>query len=387
MTIIEALAHIALAGALYLFIPVLLIHRWRKSRRLADVSPSSTFSNPDVTILFAAKNEETQIGETLRSIRLQDYSALSAVAINDRSEDHTRAILDQEAERNEDLTVLHVENLPAGWLGKCHALWKGSAEAQGEWLLFTDADVEFDPHVVRLAVAAAQKYQADHLVLFPQLLWKSLSEASLLTFFTMMLGVGFKFWRVESGSMNAWVGIGAFNMIRRDLYDSFHGHEALRLEIADDMKLGYLAKKHGGKSVAMYSDGCVRVRWRQGTMDIVRGIIRSGFAGMNFNWFRLVFAVAGLALAFLAPFVLLLVADNLITYMEAILSIVLLASAMMLTAQSQGFPARSVLLYPLSVGLFLYGLLISGFTTVVHGGVGWRDTFYSIKELKKGTVR
>lgn len=392
MSVTELLAHLALIGALYLFVPVVLIEFWRRKRSLQKLlsqpgDQGQSMSQPEVSVIFAAKNEEARIGDTIECTTGQTYDRVNVVVVNDRSDDRTGAIIDEKAGQVDNLQTLHVDALPGGWLGKCHALEKGSRIASGEWLLFTDADVQFDANVVENAVHAAARTGADHLVLFPQLQWKTLPEVSLLTLFTMMLGVGFKFWKVESASLRAWVGIGAFNMIRRDLYERFAGHEALRLEIADDMKLGYLAKKHGGKSVALYSDGSVRVRWREGTLDIVRGIIRSGFAGMDFNWLRLLFAVCGLVLVFLMPLVLVFMEVAAMARVEALLAIAFMAGAMGLTARSQGFPLNSAMLYPMSAILFIYGITASAVGTVLHGGVRWRDTFYSISELRRGTVR
>jgi glycosyltransferase involved in cell wall biosynthesis len=67
--------------------------------------------------------------------------------VNDRSEDRTGEILDRLASENSRLRVIHVTSLPSGWLGKNHALDRGAAAANGEFLLFTDADIVMDPSV------------------------------------------------------------------------------------------------------------------------------------------------------------------------------------------------------------------------------------------------
>ncbi|MGE3800300.1 MAG: glycosyltransferase family 2 protein [Candidatus Kapaibacterium sp.] len=387
MVLNDLLALIALVGALYITIPVLLIERWRRGKGLVQGSKEGNSKEVSVSVIFAARNEEVHIGQTLESLLQQQREGLEIIAVNDRSNDSTGTIINQFADQYPIIRAVHVETLPSGWLGKCNALQRGVEESTGEWLLFTDADVKFDSDVVRQAVNSAELHGADHLVLFPELLWQNPMEAGLLAFFTMMLGVGFQFWRVEGSSLRSYVGIGAFNMIRRSLYERFAGHHALRLEIADDMKLGYLAKKYGGISVPLYSEGKVRVRWREGAWDVVRGIIRSGFPGINFNWFRLIFATVGIVVVFILPFFLLSLNPTVGTLVFSALAILFSTISIALSARSQRIPLWTLFLYPLAAGLFVCGILLSAIVTTVRGGVGWRGTFYSIEELKRGSVK
>ena len=388
MELMVILSLLALAGGLYIALPVVLIEIWRRKRRLSRIySEQKAKKGAKVSVIFAAQNEEKHIARTLDSLVVQDYPDLEIIVVNDRSDDQTGDIIRRYAADCERVTAIMIEDLPEGWLGKCNALREGMTRSSGEWLLFTDADVEFDPQAVSQAIASSEVLGADHLVLFPRLLWHGPMEAGLLAFFTMMLGVGFQFWRVESSSLHAYVGIGAFNMIRRSLYQRFGGHHPLRLEIADDMKLGYLAKKYGGQSVALYGDGEVRVRWREGAGDVVRGIIRSGFPGINFNWLRLTFGVIGISLVFIVPFFLLLINPSPVVALLSGLTVLLGIVSVGLTAYSQQIPLWTTLLYPFSAALFVCGLLLSALVTTIKGGVQWRNTFYSVKELKKGSVK
>ena len=117
---------------------------------LEDVSETDLVDrNPALSIILAARDEERSVGESVKSMLAQDYSGmLEVIAVNDRSTDRTGEILEELATRYPDrLRVLNVESLPEGWLGKTHALYAGAAQAQGEWLLFTDADVIFAPRL------------------------------------------------------------------------------------------------------------------------------------------------------------------------------------------------------------------------------------------------
>jgi glycosyltransferase involved in cell wall biosynthesis len=96
-------------------------------------------------VILAARDEERSVNESVSSMLAQDYSGmLEVIAVNDRSTDRTGEILDELVTRFPDrLRVSNVESLPEGWLGKIYALYIGAAQATGEWLLFTDADVIF----------------------------------------------------------------------------------------------------------------------------------------------------------------------------------------------------------------------------------------------------
>ena len=120
---------------------------------------------PRVSILFSALDEAAKLPTALATFLAQDYRDYEVVAVDDRSEDATGSILDAAARANPRLKVVHVTSLPAGWLGKPHGLQTAFEHSTGEWLVLTDADVRFEPNVLRTTIALAEERHWDHLTL------------------------------------------------------------------------------------------------------------------------------------------------------------------------------------------------------------------------------
>ena len=196
---------------------------------------------PRVSIIVPARDEEAHVKAALGSLLALDYPDYEVIAVNDRSTDRTGELLDRMARENAArLRVLHVKELPPGWLGKPHAMGLAAQQTRGDWLLFTDADVTFRPDALRRALVCAEECRADHLVLFPTARMHSLSERMVFAFFPTLVVFGHRPWKVADPRTKDYVGMGAFNFIRRSVYESLGVREALRMEVLDDMKLGKL---------------------------------------------------------------------------------------------------------------------------------------------------
>src|SRR3954451_9899572 len=147
-------------GLLLLALATLLAHlatavrilRGNRSIRFLRELPPIDGPLPRVSILIPARNEERNLEEALRSVLALDYDNLEIDVVDDRSTDRTGEILDRMAAAAPRLRGVHVRELPAGWLGKNHALWLGAGKASGDFLLFTDADVVLEPSALRRAV-------------------------------------------------------------------------------------------------------------------------------------------------------------------------------------------------------------------------------------------
>jgi cellulose synthase/poly-beta-1,6-N-acetylglucosamine synthase-like glycosyltransferase len=127
----------------------------RKIPVLEDVLEADLVDrSPPLSIVLAASDEERSVKESVASILAQDYPGMfEVIVVNDRSTDRTGEILEELATNYPDrLRVLNVESLPEGWLGKTYALYTGATRATGEWLLFTDADVNFSEDCAVTAV-------------------------------------------------------------------------------------------------------------------------------------------------------------------------------------------------------------------------------------------
>ena len=154
---------------------------WLKDFDLpAGISGQKT---PRISLLFAARDEEEKLPAALATLAALDYPELEIIGVDDRSKDATGAIMDEFAATHPRFRAIHVSELPAGWMGKPHALQKAYEASSGEWLLFTDADVRFKADVPRRAMALVTERKLDHLSLYGEVEMVGFWEMVLLTFF------------------------------------------------------------------------------------------------------------------------------------------------------------------------------------------------------------
>ncbi|MCI0354621.1 MAG: glycosyltransferase [Acidobacteria bacterium] len=381
--------------ALGLILAAVWVHRVvdavRGAPSVADISTPSwdrvlpKEGAPLVSIIVAGRDEELRAEAALSTLLGLDYPNCEIIAVNDRSRDRTGEIMDQLAAREARLRVLHISELPSGWLGKTHALWRAAQMARGAWLLFTDADVSFRPDALRRAIAYAEHVRADHLVLVPTPLLHGVGERMLLAFFQSLFFFGHRPWKVADPKARDHMGVGAFNLVRRSAYDGIGTHQALRMDVLDDVKLGKLIKQKGFAQRNVIGRGLITLRWAHGAMGIVRNLTKNMFALMLYRWPRTLGAAFLLLVLNLGPFAGVLLAPgwSRIGYGAAMAAIAVLYWGI---APHLGISRFYFLWHPVAALLFTYTLLRSAFHVVRNGGVVWRGTRYSLEELKKGLV-
>ncbi len=344
--------------------------------------------NPRVSIIVPARNEEEHIGAALTTLLNLDYDNYEVIAVDDRSTDRTGEVMDRIActpDGSGRLKVIHVTELPPGWLGKVHAMWSAANQANGDWLLFTDADVLFRPDVLSRALAYAQAEGADHLVLFPRMIMRSPGERMTIAFFQTLFVFGHRPWKVADPKSKDHMGVGAFNLIRRRVYDAVGGYQALRFEVLDDMKLGKIVKNAGYRQRNVYGADLISLRWVTGAMGMVNNLTKNFFAIMSFEWWRALLSAFALAFLNLMPFLGIWLARGWerLPYAVALASIFAIYVGM---SWESDIPAYYFVLHPMGTALFVYIMLRSMVLTLARGGVVWRGTFYSLEELRRGMV-
>ena len=338
-----------------------------------------------VTVIVPARNEQEQVERTLRSLLALEYPRLEIIAVDDRSSDGTGAIMDRVAaqENSGRLQVIHVEELPSGWLGKTHAMWLAAQRASGEWLLFTDADVVFRPDALRRAMRYAEAEKADHLILFPTVEMRTPGERMMIAFFQVLFTFGHRPWKVADPKTRDHMGVGAFNLVRRSAYQSVGTYERLRLAVIDDMKLGELIKQNGFAQRNVFGADLLSIHWAKGGMGVVRNLTKYMVALMLFRWPRAMAAAFLLGLLNLGPFLGLLLAQGWAKAGYGVAALVIFALYAGMSTKTKISPIY-FLAHPISSVMFVFILLRSTFLTLWQGGVVWRGTMYPLEELRAG---
>jgi glycosyltransferase involved in cell wall biosynthesis len=372
-----------LTAATVLVTAVIFIRGARSIPNLETQQPRVT--GPLVSVIFAARDEGPNIEPALGSMLAQSYQRVEFIAVNDRSVDDTGPVLERMAARDDRIRVVHVTELPPGWLGKNHALNAGAAMAKGEFLLFTDADIVFDRDAVARAVPFMEAKGVDHLTLGPQLDSPGPILELAVTYFTLGFFLLFKPWLVHDPTRPEHIGVGAFNLVRASLYRQFGGHSRIALRPDDDIKLGRLVKLNGGRQMIAGGFGVIRVRWYATVRELVHGLRKNTFAGMKYSVALAIGAVLMQLVVNIWPFVAMFVTTGVTRWLNVFSAVVLTLLLALVSAGSRG-RVWIAIGYPIAAMIFVYILIDSTWRTLRRGGIEWRGTFYPLAALKKNDI-
>ncbi len=385
----SALSHLetivfALITLLWVFQGVRAVGGLRRLPHVRDAAPLPSGECPGVTLIFAARDEAEKLPAALESMLALDYPRLELIAVNDRSTDSTGAILDAAAQRDPRLRVVHVRELPPGWLGKTNALHRGAELATGEWLLFTDADVHFAPDVLRRSLSIALREDFEHLTLLASMIIHGFWEKIVIPYFGLGFVSSAEPWRVADSRSGRYMGVGAFQLVRRSAYNRAGGHTKLALEVIDDMKLGKILKQFGARSGVAFADDSVRVRWHAGLGNLVRGVEKNFFAGCGYNLYRTAAGALAVITLSIVPFFGVIFAHGWARFFAATAALAgMTVEALLAVAVTARVSPFYALFQPLAAAIFNYMIARSVFITLWQGGVTWRGTFYPLDELKR----
>ncbi|MGB9419047.1 MAG: glycosyltransferase family 2 protein [Acidobacteriaceae bacterium] len=406
MTVLRA-AGIAVGWGVGLIWAARTVGWLRGMSRLPDLlqqAPVATHGR--LSVIVPARNEGEAVAAGLRSLLASKGVDLEVIAVDDRSTDETGAVMDSiqtdalvraPSATGVTYVVEHVRELPAGWLGKPHAMARGAGLATGEWLLFTDGDVVFAEDTLARALSYIESEHADHLLVVPTAVSRSAGEAMMLPFLYVLSIWGPRLWRMSDPRSRDGVGVGAFQLMRRATYEKVGGWERLRMEVLEDVRMGYLIKQAGFAMRVATGRNLVRIRWAHGAWGVVTNLTKNVFAAFRFRLGWMVAGTVATAVLCLLPFAGL--AFGLVgnrtwdrTWDRAWLWPNLLSIGSLATlywryrrfADPNGAATMLWLLaFPLAAVIFVYAMVRSTVLTLVRRGVVWRGTFYPLKELRE----
>ena len=353
----------------------------RSMKNIKDILPIKDGKGPLVSVIIPACNEGKQIETAISALLMQNYKNLEIIAVNDRSSDDTGSILDRLKAENGCLSVIHISELPPGWLGKTHAMHVGAAEAGGTYLLFTDGDVTMVPTTISRSVQRMQTKQLDHLTL----LFKNSSTNWLLNSLILDAGLGLvqllRVWRAKDTNSRHFVGVGAFNMVCQKMYNDIGGHQSFKTHPIDDIMLGKVIKRSGGAQECLLGHEMVTLPWYTSVPDMVNGLMKNCLGVINFRFLLLV------------PLILTMITLNVLPLWgfflfegatRVVFGMILIAKLLpaVLGARLLGLSSWCIFGTLITPYILVYIMLSAAWRIWRDGGIYWRSTFYPLNYLK-----
>ena len=354
----------------------------RKMEKLADMAIDHETAGPLVSIVVPACNEEDNIEKSILSFLSQDYANLEIVVVNDRSTDNTAEILNKLKNLSPLLIVHKINDLAEGWMGKSHALSVGAALASGKYLVFTDADVVLEKTTISRAVSYMTTKQLDNLTL----LFKNITPGWLLNSLILDSSLGLLFffrpWLAKKKGSSCFVGIGAFNMMKRSVYQKVGGHKEIKMHPIDDMMLGKTIKEHGFFQDCLLAYEFVSIPWYDSVGAMVNGLEKNLFAVVHYRVVLIPLLLLAIIVASILPVWGAILGDKNVQ-MICFLAVAIRLATFYTALHLQGLPGWYFPGFIVTPYISCYIILKSAFVTMKRGGILWRGQHYALADLKK----
>ena len=353
----------------------------RKIPKLRDQPIDERDPWPTVTMVVPACDEEREVEGAMRSTLAQAYPSLHVVAVDDRSKDRTGEILDALAAEDPRLRAVHVTSLPEGWLGKLNALEKGVAAADGEFLLFADADMHLGPDTLKKAVTYMYRAKMDFISVLPEIAPAGFWADIVFNVVSATFCLGARPWNIRKKDSDAVAATGAFMLVRKTAFDRTPGFSWLRLEVADDFGLCLMVKTFGGTCDLLAGRGEVKLRWYESLTEMVVKMQKNFYAIIaRFSLARAIGQALVLSWMCLFPLALLFTdATWARPTVSATCTLMLLTTV--IAAKWTGRPLLPSIAWPLGFLFMAFMNVRAGVIGHRQGGITWRGVLYPTSQL------
>jgi len=339
---------------------------------------------PFVSVCVPARDEERDIEACLTSLLNQDYPNFEVIVVDDNSTDRTPDSIKFLQEHHANLVAVQGAELPDDWYGKPFALHQARQKAQGELLLFTDADPVFQPWALTTAVHLMQKYRLGMVSLFPGAefgsFWERTVQPVIFAFITALT----RFNRVNDPSSKSAMGVGAFILLGREVYDRVGGYQTLKQAILEDIGMARLVKQSGFKMMIADARKIYSIRMYHSLREIWTGWRKNVFLAMKksiFKTFYYILCVLGFVVTpWLVAGVHLWLGSGLEWQAMALAGLGLVLIAELTLCHELNLEKRYALLFPLGA-LVMAAIMINSMIHVLFKGQAeWRGRTYSQPE-------
>ncbi len=239
-------------------------------------------ATPKVSVLIPARDEEININECLDSLLDQDYPNYEILVIDDNSGDRTWEILKQYAKKNKKIKVYKGKPLPEGWVGKQYACQQLIESADGEYLMFTDADTIHTSKSISWAITNILHHKADFMSAFLHHLIVSLGEALIVPAIYIMTTILMPLWKIpQQGNPFFSFAIGQFMICRKEPLLAIGGYNSFKDSLVEDMSLARAMKEHGYKTIFIDGKNYIHCRMYHSFKSAFKGLVKNMFGALH----------------------------------------------------------------------------------------------------------
>lgn len=373
MTILVLLSlALFVTGALLVMLATVIHNLWAFPRLSAKLAPKQ---QPRVSVLIPARNEAATIGATVTALLRQQYPIYEVIVLDDHSEDETSCVAKAAAANNPKFRLLVGQPLPAGWSGKNWACHQLAQAAQFDLLLFTDADVQWQPLALNAAIALQQAEAADLLTVWPTQITVTWGERLVVPLMSFAIWAYLPVWLAHHTPYpSAAAANGQCLLFRRAAYERCGGHAAVRNRVLDDVLLAQRVKATGGRLRMADGAALIACRMYHSWRETYFGYAKNILAGHNGSPLFLGASTIFHLLTFVGPWLWLAWGIFVDTPYWPLWPLTLLLLGLLLrflAAHATGQRLGDAFLMPLSV-LLMTGIALQSLRWYWHGGPQWK---------------
>jgi chlorobactene glucosyltransferase len=378
------LYQILIAAGLVIFLVNLLLNL--RSLKVPLRSARVPRSAPLISVLVPARDEASNIGACLESLRRQDYPNFEVLVLDDNSVDDTALIVNRMAAADNRIKLVAGESLPDDWAGKPFACYQLAQQAGGDWLLFVDADTVHAPHMLRSVLDAALKLKVSLLSGFPRQLATSLPQKIAVPVIYFIIMGWAPLWLIHRlKSFRPSMAIGQFLFFPRDEYWRIGGHKAVQSRILDDIWMGIEMSRHKGRHVAIDLSSVVSCNMYPSVGSMWSGLVRCVYSVTAISPITLLLLIPLAWLFYIGPFYWLwngffMYDAPLVWRGLVVFQVVMVFFLRWLVDNRFKEPSISAWLHLLGIGYIFVVVVYSFARWLVGAGVTWKERTYREEE-------